>query len=131
MKLNIFHVSVLAGLAIGSAARAAPAVPIGEWGCYQTASWDASNHGATIAIASNSIPVGKLWILDHHRYQTAPNDTVGVFHLEGDRFIGDSGAFQRTPTTAHFQADGPNGKPTIFVSWATAPTFSVACQKPS
>jgi hypothetical protein len=104
MKLNIFHVSVLAGLAIGSAARAAPAVPIGD--C-------------------------KLWILDHHRYQTAPNDTVGVFHLEGDRFIGDSGAFQRTPTTAHFQADGPNGKPTIFVSWATAPTFSVACQKPS
>lgn len=120
--------AIAAGLALSPVAAAADSIPAGAWNCFQGPTWAQFGGGETAALKPGAA-MAQMWIFDQHHYATDTQQDRGVYDLRGDEIVGASGPFQRVPVSAHYAAAGLGGKPTIFISWATAPSLALACQQ--
>jgi hypothetical protein len=124
----VLAAAVFAGALLSSTAASAANVPTGEWSCYQGPTWSQFSGGVAPAFSPGQA-LSHMWIFDQRRYATSTRRDSGLYQLRGDEIVGVSGPFQRVPVSVHYVAAGLAGKPTIFISWSTAPALSLACRQ--
>jgi hypothetical protein len=127
MRSKVLSLALAAALGALVASPAVAAIPTGTWGCGVGPTW--SEFKAAPVSGAVGGPLAQMWIFDASHYASSEKAFSGVYALKGDEIVGLSGPLSRVPTSGHYAAAGPGGKPTLFFAFASAPGLALDCQQ--